>query len=379
MTISCQRSLQFVSVAFLSVAVVAFLASTALAQTTYLTGPGGSPPPTGPGTVGGEPAPGGVNSAIKTPPLQAGELVTIPIEVHNPGPAALPNWAGVLVSVHLADPSEVDIAAVRVGGVPQPHPFPTSGGPGSTVAIFTVFNPAAFFSGVSLQPSSVYPAISLDLVGKNTSPINNSDVDIELKFADIYHQPGVTLTTYIINTSPNSVHLPAVPGSTFVPRTVQGSTTWPVNDSHRWLVPSSIGGLPDLHLTAGGHQVNSDVPFPNAPPTVEFESKYALPRNVEPGTGHFIHLPAGIIHRVTSVVSFHLVGGRPGSTSVPAGGIISTLTAFIPGSQIYAVPFLATATIGIEHIPEPTAPLLLLGGMVSLACGFRSRRRRKLA
>ena len=103
-----------------------------------------------------------MNPVIKTPPLAAGDLITIPIDVHNPGPAALPNWAGVIVEVYLMDPSEVDIVAVRVGGFPVPHPFPTSGattggGPalGNTVAVFTVFNPAAFFSGVSLQPSPV--------------------------------------------------------------------------------------------------------------------------------------------------------------------------------------------------------------------------------
>jgi hypothetical protein len=55
---------------------------------------------------------------------------------------------------------------------------------------------------------------------------------------------------------------------------------------------------------------------------------------------------------------------------------MTTFTAFIPGSQIYAFPFLATASIGIEHIPEPAAPILLLSGLVSLACGFRARRRR---
>ncbi len=347
---------------------ISLLTSSAFGQ--YLVGPGASPPPPpGVGTVGATPV-------IKTPKLKAGDLFSIPIAVHNPGPAPLPNWAGVLVEVHLGDPSEVDIVSVKVGGVPVPHPFPVSGGPGSTAAIFTVFHPSAFLSGISLQPSSFFPAITLDLVAKNTNPINNSDVDINLKFADIYHQPGVTLVTYITNTGP-SIHRVPIAGSTIVQRPTPGSTTWQLPDSHRWLVPSSIGGLPDLHLTANGHQANSQIPFPNAPPTVEFESKFVLPRGVDPATGHFIHLPAGTVHRVTTVASYHVVGNSASSTMIPPGGVISTLVAFIPGSQIFAVPFLATASIGIEHIPEPAVPILLLGGLASLACGFRARRRRQ--
>lgn len=351
---------------------VSLLASSAFAQ--LLVGPGSTPPP--------PPGSGAVPSApvIKTPRMSAGEIISIPISVHNPGPAPLPNWAGTLVEVHLGDPSEVDIVAVRVGGVPVPHPFIPNSGPGSTVAIFTAFHPAAFFSGVNLQPSSLFPAITLDLVAKNTNPINNSDVDINLRFADIFHQPGYTSVQYVTNPGP-PIHRVPIPGSTMVLRPTPGSTTWPLPDSHRWLVRSSIHELEDLHLTANGryHAQNSNVhdPFPNAPPSYPFESKYALPSGANPETGHFIHLPAGIVHRVTTVIPFHRLGNPLSSTMIPTGGIISTLVAFIPGSQIYAVPFFATASIGIEHIPEPAAPILLLAGISSFAFGFRARRLRQ--
>ena len=347
----------------------------------FLIGPGAGPPTPPGNTIGGVPGANGLNSAYKTPPLSSGQVISVPIAVHNSSPVVLPNWAGVLVEVHLADPSEVDIVAVKVGGVPQPHPFPVSGaGPGSTAAIFTVWHPAAFASGIPLQPSSGIPAITLDLVAKNTNRINNSDVDINFRFADIYHQPGYTSIQRSVHTANTRIHLNPVPGSTIVTRRTPGSTTWQWADSHRILVPSSIHGLPDLHLTANGHQVNSNIPFPNHDPSgqTEFESKYVIPRGVEPTTGHFIHFPAGIVHRVATVIPFHVLGGRLGSTFVNAGSTwATTYSAFIPGSQIFAMPFFATASIGIEHVPEPVAPLLLLSGVVSLVIGFRARRHRQ--
>jgi hypothetical protein len=321
----------------------------------------------------------GVNSAFKTPPLSSGQLLTVPIAIHNSSAAVLPNWAGVLVEVHLADPSEVDITAVKVGGVPVPNTFPV-GGPGSTVAMFTVFHPAAFGSGIALPPSGGFPAITLDLAAKNTNPINNSDKDINLRFADIYHQPDFVSVQRIVNVATNPIHLGPVPGSTIVVRRTPGSTNWTWQDSHRVWVNSSIHGLPDLHLTANGHQANSQFPFPNRDPSgnTQLDSKYVIPRGVEPTGGHFLHFPAGIVHRVASLIPFHRLGGRPGSTVIPAGGTwATTFTAVIPGSQIFAMPFFATASIGIEHVPEPVAPVLLLGGVVSMTFGFRARRHRQ--
>jgi hypothetical protein len=325
------------------------------------------------------PGPGGVISDFKTPDLSSGQVISVPIAIHNSSGAILPNWAGTLVEVHLADPSEVDIVAVRVGGVPQPHPFPISGGPGSIAATFPVFHPAAFGSGIFLAPSSGMPAITLDLRAKNTNRINNSDVDIDLRFADIYHQPGYVSVQRDVHTATAPIHL-GPGGSTIVTRRTPGSTQWELPNSHRILVRSSINDLEDLHLDANAHQVNSQFPFPNRDPSgnTQFASKYVLPRNVNPETGHFIHLPAGIVHRVATMMAFHRVGTRPGSTIINPGGTwATTYSAFIPGSQIFAMPFLATASIGIEHVPEPAAPLLLLSGVVSLAFGFWARRHRQ--
>jgi hypothetical protein len=371
-----------VSVLSLGVFFLAFSAlglQTAFAQLGYVTGPGAPgpfPSPLG-GTTGGTLGPGGLITNYKTPQLSAGQSVSIPITVHNSSGAVLPNWAGVLVEVHLIDPSEVDITAVRVGGAPVPHPFPTSGGPGSTAAIFTVFHPAIFGSGIALQPSSSFPTITLDLVAKNTNPINNSDIDIGLRFADIYHQPGFTLVRQVTNPGP-PIHRVAIAGSTTFLIPVPGSTTWHWADSHRVLVPSSIPDMAGLHLTGGGHQANSNQPFPHANPSQNnFESKFVIPRGVNPETGHFIHFPAGIVHRVASSVVGHRLGNSASSTMIPQGGVISTITAFIPGSQIIAMPFLATASIGLEHVPEPAASLLLLAGLASLAIGSRARRQRR--
>src|SRR5262245_61289488 len=125
---SCTR-VSLVSLCLLALASLSL--PTAFAQ--FLTGPGAGPPTPPGATSGGVPDGVGVNSAYKTPPLSSGQVISVPIGVHNSSAAVLPNWAGVLVEVHLADPSEVDIVAVKVGGVPQPHPF-APGGPGSTVA-----------------------------------------------------------------------------------------------------------------------------------------------------------------------------------------------------------------------------------------------------
>ncbi len=376
---------------FVSLTAICFLAFSGLdlesALGQFLTGPGGAPPTPLGATSGGLPDPnGGLITDIKTPQMSAGQSISIPIDVHNSSGFALPNWAGVLVEVHLADPSEVDIVAVKVGGVPQPHSFPLSGAtpgggpaPGSTAEIFPVFHPAAFGSGITLNPSSAFPAITLDLVAKNTNPINNSDIDINLKFADIYHQPNSTFVYTRINTATTTIHLASSPGSTSIPVPTPGSTTWQWANSHRVLVPSSINDLEGLHLTAGGHQANSNNPFPNANPSQnDFQSAYVIPRNVDPATGHFIHFPAGVVHRVASSTLVHNVG-RLGSTVILKSSTwASTFTAFIPGSQIIAVPFLATASIGIEHVPEPAAPILLLCGLASLGLGFRARRQRRL-
>jgi len=379
---SMTRSLLVHLICFALVLSVSFLASSASAQ--YVTGPGAAPPTPPGNTTGGAPDPshpGGVITGIKTPKLHSGDPISIPILVHNSSGVVLPNWAGVLVEVHLADPREVDITGIRVGGVPVAfNPFIPNSGPGSTVATFPVFHPSAILSGVNLQPSSSFPAITLDLIAKNTS-LTNSDVDIGLRFADIYHQPGVTYVNRVVHTATTTIHLTASPGSTFIQLPTPGSTTWHWQDSHRVLVSSSIQDLQNLHLDANGqyHGVYSNIhtPFPNAPPTLELSSKYAIPRGANPETGHFIHFPAGIVHRVTSSILFHNIG-RSGSTIVPKSSTwATTYTAYVPGSQIIAVPFLATATIGIEHIPEPAAPVLLLGGLASLVCGLRARRRRQ--
>ena len=384
---SFQRSFRIASVAFLSVAVVALLAPSAFAQS-FVIGPGGLPPTPPGGTTGGQPIPGGgVNPVIKTSPLSAGQLETVFIDVHNSSGAVLPNWAGVLVKIHLMDPSEVDIVAVRIGGVQQPHPFQVSGaGPGSTTLLIPVFHPAASFSGISMLPSSAFPAITLSLIGKNTDPVNNSDVDIKLEFADIYHAPGYTSfgTTMVHNPGPGT-HISTIVGSTDIIRPTRGSTIHVLQEgSYHWLVPSSIdGGLPQLHMTGqgqNGHRADSVNPFPNAAnPTLNYESKYHLPSG-NPDTGKFIHLGPGTIHRVATNRTFHVTTAFVSSTVVDVSSSFPVgVTTFIPGSSIFAMPFLATATIGIEHVPEPAAPILLLCGIASLAFGFRSRRLRKEA
>jgi hypothetical protein len=109
-----------------------------------------------------------------------------------------------------------------------------------------------------------------------------------------------------------------------------GSTLLQLHPSAYILVRSSILDVQQLHT------VGSLFQFPTEP--------------ADPGTGHWLH--------VNEPVTFHLLPG--------------------PGSQYYAT-FLNTATLGIEHVPEPASALLLAVGMASAVAGMWFRRRRKLA
>ena len=179
------------------------LVAVSLFTATALGGPAvslpGIPPGTQPGgTVGGVLDPtGAVNPQYKTPPMTAGQPWNVPIAVHNPGPNVLPNWAGVIATVHIADASEVDVTKITLAdGTAFVDPFgPASQNSQSVSKMFTVLHPGWANSGIPLQPSSIQPVMDIELQAKNTTMTNgNSDIDVTVNLYDIYHVPGRQVT-----------------------------------------------------------------------------------------------------------------------------------------------------------------------------------------
>lgn len=282
------------------------------------------------------------------------------------------------------DAAELDVASVRLApGNLSPFgigpfasgsiafsPFgPASHNAASSPRLFTAVLPSYIHSGITLPVSATHPVIDIDVNVKGSSGAN-SDVDLSVMVADIFHVPGITY------------HLPTVPpggGSTNITVTFPGSQIWTWFQSGYAFVTSNVHGVSDLHIfhdpsslhyTQAGGPTNPINPIDADDPLIE-ESNYFLRRPAVPDTGHWIHVDRTIVwHGLPATTVIHLLGGPNGSGS-------TVVTLF--GSYLYANPFSPViATLGIEHIPEPAAPVLLLGGVVSLACGLRARRRRQL-
>jgi hypothetical protein len=237
--------------------------------------------------------PGGTPSPYKTPPMRESDVWHIPIDYHNP--VDVLNWAGALMTIHILDPSEVDIDAVGTAdGIVTTEPFgPRSQNLGSLTLPFSVWDPNAPNSG-RLQPASaVIPVGGIDVHAKNTDPINNSDTDIVAKVYNIHHLGPVTQSSQVLTLQPSE-----------------------------W-----VYGNPGTNPILASE-------LPTAPP--------------EPGQGVWYH--------ATDIKTFHLFSG--------------------PGSNYYAK-FVGTINIGIEHVPEPTALVMLGSGVVCAVIGLWTRRRNR--
>ncbi len=252
----------------------------------------------------------GVITTIKTPPMQASEVITLPLAIHPAAPAPpWAGWAGARMKAHIMDAGELDVDAIvptaggTVTGPPYIEPFgPRSMNAQSVPIFFTAWHPLAQQSGIPVQPSVNLPVFNMTLHAKNSDPSGNSDVDMTLMFWNIWHIRD------------------GLPGSTLVH----------LDPSAYILVPSSIQDLEQLHRP---------------------DSLYQFPTNpVQPGE------PGAKWLHIEQPVTFHLPGG--------------------PGSQFYAT-FLNTATIGIEHVPEPMSAVMLVGGAFCAVMSRRARSRRR--
>jgi hypothetical protein len=121
----------------------------------------------------------------KTAPMNNGDVLTIDWTVHTK--FFVTHWAGVRFRSHVLDPSEVDLLGVTMypGLLPQstlPGPFP-----GTTGIQATWWHPAATMSGITMQPSSVINFGRWTIQARNTTPANNSDVDMSAWASSIIH------------------------------------------------------------------------------------------------------------------------------------------------------------------------------------------------
>jgi len=250
----------------------------------------------------------GVVTDIKTRPMADSDTTTIDLAIHMEGDVNWNyGWAGARVQIHILDATEVDVDGITPtlsDGVQHPtipDPFgPRSANSESVAKMFTVVHSGAWASGIDITGSVNQPVMDLDLHAKNTDPANNSDVDITLKFWNIWHvRQGYSSDTVSLEPS-----------------------------DYIW-VTSNIQDIEQLHTAQS-----------------EYRWPYEKPRLDDPAA-HWLHVPFPVI--------FHQTASQYSN---------------------YFATFLNTATIGIEHVPEPTGAFLMIGGIGALAMCRRSRRRR---
>ena len=274
----------------------------------------------------------GVVTEIKTPPLQDSDTFTIHISIHNtspggPGAPANPpwaGWAGAIMEMHLLDNTELDVdgfhaklpwRATGPGGTAFPGPGPTS------VLIASPLGPRS--QNVQSAPATItfwHPAAP------------NSGIPIE----GSQNLPLATGFFHVKGSSPA--------GNSDVDATFKFWNIWHIIDN-------PTGGSTFVRLEGSDLVwVTSNISNPQQFHTLD--SQFRFPPNhptpFDPNA-HWLHL--------TQPVTFHLTGGD--------------------FSAFYAT-FLNTATLGVEHVPEPASAALVGLGLTALAVS-RTLRRQRLA
>ncbi len=150
----------------------------------------------------------GASVDIKSPPLRDSEVWTLPVDFHPS--VDIPNFAGVLMKMHVADATEVDvdkiIPVLDPTGTAPPYdePFgPQSQNQQSVTKWFTAWDPNAQQSGIDLPASQNIHAFDIQLRAKNTDAQNNSDIDLTAMVWNIRHLRDTPANSQIITLQPS--------------------------------------------------------------------------------------------------------------------------------------------------------------------------------
>ncbi len=137
---------------------------------------------------------GGVNNAVKSPPLQDSETWTTSIDIHNT--FLITNWAGYIVGGQVVDSNEVTLWPCTLGDgtIVQPAATPKQ-------AIWgTVLHTAWVHSGISLPASQNVPIMAALVVHatNTTTGGNDSQFDIYVDGWNIRHVRATGTTNIVL-------------------------------------------------------------------------------------------------------------------------------------------------------------------------------------
>jgi hypothetical protein len=130
----------------------------------------------------------GAVPTIKTPPLSESDVFFLRIPPHDPTQPPIPHWAGSYLKIHVKDNTEADIVGLKkpFGSGSLVDPLgERSANVQSVPRTFTFTHPAGPQSGITLPASQ--PLWTITLHAKNTTPVNNSDIDYTVMWRNILH------------------------------------------------------------------------------------------------------------------------------------------------------------------------------------------------
>lgn len=170
--------------------------------------------------VGVPDAAGGIISDVKTPPLQDSQTWQTAINLHNN--VAIPNWAGYVVRVHIADGTEVSLRPSNLSGGTQID-LPDSTG-NSAATMGWVWGPNAAGSGMNLPASQNMPVLTPLVLHAKGTPVRDSTPDLVVSAWNIKHLLPAATSDWVTLKVSDLIWAP----SSWVPNPTQFEWPYPV-------------------------------------------------------------------------------------------------------------------------------------------------------